>query len=47
MNPEDSFERGFTDAYHGKDKREDYYGDNLEQYILGHDKFWKEWSEGL
>ena len=47
MNPEDSFEKGFTDAWYGKDKREDYTGDELEAYLEGYEQFLREYAEAL
>ena len=43
----DAAREGYTDAFYGKDKREEYEGVYKVAYIYGQNKFWKEFYEGL
>lgn len=43
----DSAREGYTDAFYGKDKRENYEGVYKVAYIYGQNKFYDEYYEGL
>lgn len=47
MTLEEIEERGYTDAFYGKDKSEDYEGVEFTAYIIGQERFLTNFLEGV